>query len=279
MFISDKLAYLELQKTGGSHILKLLNANIAGEQSGKHNRAGDELNGKFVLGSIRNPWDWYVSLWAYGCSGQGSIRRLTTRKNLDLDYLRNVLPASMGKKSLSLGETFRTLMAELKKDVGFWQRVYSDASNPVLFRDWLQRLLNKEHALEFGEGYGFSPISTHSGLLTYRYFRLYTSGAAVYTDSNLYSRGALSAFEKSHLMLNYAIRMESLEKDLLAALAHAGVELPPETQQEMLEQANNKTNASKRKNMEHYYDEACIKLVAEKDAFIIEKYDYQPPVI
>ena len=102
MFVSKDLVFLELQKTGGSHILRLLSQWVKGEIVGKHNRLNWENAGKFVVGSIRNPWDWYVSLWAYGVGGQGAIRA-RTHKGLDFEYYRGMLPKSMGKNWRTCG--------------------------------------------------------------------------------------------------------------------------------------------------------------------------------
>ncbi len=38
MFVSDKLVFTELHKTGGTHIYSWLSRLIGGEQRGKHNR-------------------------------------------------------------------------------------------------------------------------------------------------------------------------------------------------------------------------------------------------
>jgi hypothetical protein len=62
MFVADGLVYLELQKTGGSHICRLLEQYANGRPEGKHNRLTAEYSTHYVIGSIRNPWDWYVSL-------------------------------------------------------------------------------------------------------------------------------------------------------------------------------------------------------------------------
>ena len=71
MFVSEKIVFLELHKTGGSHIGHLLSSLLEGEQVGKHNTLKDLYRNRTILGSIRNPWDWYVSLWPMGVVAVG----------------------------------------------------------------------------------------------------------------------------------------------------------------------------------------------------------------
>ena len=81
MFVNERLIYLQLQKTGCTHVAMLLDKLIGGEQVGKHNRlpARLESEGRLIVGSVRNPWDWYVSLWAFGCEQCGGLAdRLTS---------------------------------------------------------------------------------------------------------------------------------------------------------------------------------------------------------
>ena len=72
MFVAQGLIYLELQKTGGTHIRRLLERYTGGKPVGKHNRLPAGSDADFIIGSIRNPWDWYVSLWAYGVTQRPS---------------------------------------------------------------------------------------------------------------------------------------------------------------------------------------------------------------
>ena len=84
MFITKDLCYLEMYKTGSQHIVKLLEKSVPeGKRIGNHNRPNDEVykSNIYFLGSIRNPWDWYVSLWNFGCEKRGSLyNRLTSKK-------------------------------------------------------------------------------------------------------------------------------------------------------------------------------------------------------
>ena len=81
MFISNKLVYLELHKTGCSHIRRILSIALDGELAGKHNKATKDLftERRVFVGSVRNPWAWYVSLWGYGCDGNGVLHQRLTR--------------------------------------------------------------------------------------------------------------------------------------------------------------------------------------------------------
>ena len=85
MFKSDHIIYIQMQKTGCTHIASLLSSLFNGEQIGKHNAApADDITqkDKFFLSSIRNPWDWYLSLWTYGIQGSGGLRNRLTTRNL-----------------------------------------------------------------------------------------------------------------------------------------------------------------------------------------------------
>ena len=69
MFEADRLLYIDLHKTGCSHIGRLLQETVGGRRLGKHNRPSAMPTDRMIIGSVRNPWDWYVSLWAFGCKG------------------------------------------------------------------------------------------------------------------------------------------------------------------------------------------------------------------
>src|SRR5215471_4451854 len=83
MLISEKLIFIELQKTGSTHIKGLLRKLVGGENDGKHNVPSEELitSGKKFVASVRDPWAWYLSLWSYGCLQKGELyERLTNEK-------------------------------------------------------------------------------------------------------------------------------------------------------------------------------------------------------
>ena len=279
MFVSDRLVFTELHKTGGSHIGKWLARLVDGEQVGKHNRIPEEMWGKFILGSVRNPWDWYVSLWAFGCGGQGSVHRQVTRR-LDWAYATNSLSHEMDRRIPSPWIISRQCWQDLRKPIGDWKETYRDPSDAVGFRRWLAMLMDPARRFDMGEGFGFSPVSNWAGLLTYRYLKLFSRlGDRLYNDRRLNTLVGAGELWRETRLVQFIVHNERLENDLIAALEAAGIPLNPSQKETLLSARHNKTNTSRRLPMAHYYDAASIDLVRKREALIIEEHGYQPPVI
>jgi hypothetical protein len=276
MFVADGLVYLELQKTGGTHICRLLETYLHGRPVGKHHRIPGGSASGYMIGSIRNPWDWYVSLWAYGVGGRGAVRTRTVT-GLDFNYYHRQLPLAMGKNWLTPGELVTSLWHDAVKPVHRWRNTYRDASDPVLFRTWLKMLLDRKRRFDIGEGYGFSPLSEHAGLLSYRYFRLYTTGDSVYRDRRLMQIESIADYDREFNITHGMIRIESLEDDFIRVLSEAGQPLGAEQIESIRNRQLGRTNASERRPAEFYYDDETIGLVARRERYLIEKYGYHAP--
>ena len=133
MYIADRLIYVELPKTACTHIGKLLALVVPGEQRGKHNKPSQaEFDRRPVfLGSVRNPWAWYVSLWAYGCQQEGMLWEALTHGRGSVRGLGwRAAPIYAGRRWL---HSLRQRPAE-------WQRLYSDVQDVQAFRTWLRWL-------------------------------------------------------------------------------------------------------------------------------------------
>lgn len=277
MFISDPLVFVELHKTAGSHIGRCLRTILEGRQVGKHNMVPPELYDRFILGSIRNPWDWYVSLWGFGCDGNGSAYHQATRR-FGWSYYWRQLNKEMGKTWLTPSEYLTQILSDARKPVNAWRDTYRDSSDPACFRAWLKLIMDPEHRYDIGEGYGFSPISHHSGLLTYRFFKLFSRlGQNLYRDPALGRAEGLQAVWAQHGITNAIVRTEALEDELIQALELAGIALSEEDRAFILEGKTQKTNTSTRKPADYYYDDETIALVNQRESFIIQQFDYQPP--
>ncbi len=197
MYVADRLVFVELHKTGGTHIGTWLSRLAPGEQVGKHNRVPPALRDRFVIGSVRNPWDWYVSLWGYGCDSKGAVFQTVTR-GLDFGYLWRDLGIEMGSTGIPVGTMLRQAVADLQRPVAAWRRVYR-------------------------------PVSQWAGILTYRYLKLFTTlDARLYTDTTLATEAGARAALAKHRLVQGIIRTEHLEEDFINALNRAGYALTEE---------------------------------------------------
>lgn len=273
MFLSEKLMYLQLNKTGCTYITNLFEESIPGESLTKHMRIPKafEIKDRKVVGSIRNPWDWYVSLWGFGCDGGGGLyRRLTSRQMRGLGMF--------GQSNLNRLNYFHLLkftMAQIKKPLREWQEVYSDSQSPELFRRWLHMILDSDSRYLIGNGYGFSSISSFAGLLTFFYLEKFVRSPEILFEGRICDMQALEKFDWQDCAVTEFIRLESLKDDFLRVMHDAGYD---SCDFEELK-GKNKNSSSRRKDITYYYDESTVQLVAKKEDFIIKKHGYSIPLL
>ena len=72
MIIGINYQFIHLHKCAGTSIAHLLMTYFNGQRHGGiHN--SENVNNQPIIGCIRNPYSWYVSLWAYGLDGKGQL--------------------------------------------------------------------------------------------------------------------------------------------------------------------------------------------------------------
>lgn len=255
MFISDKLVYLALHKTGCSHTIKLLSSvkELNGKIIGKHNTIYDvspqelgNLEQKIKSGNIRNPWDWYVSLWAFGSMKKGALYEMLIEKRW--------------YKKIKHPQSFFTPVAE-------WKKVYSNVEDKALFRQWLSMLLKKRRKDIIG--FGNKNIPNNIGLMTFRYLQLYSYDFNENVNLlNDFSK--LKTFDEQYNFIDHFIYNDNLEKDFIELMDKAGIDKT--VVNELIKMP--KTNTSKRDSYQQYYDQETIDIVAQSDKLIIDKHNF-----
>ena len=283
MFISDNIIYLQLQKTGCTHIAKLLSDSCGGKQIGKHNWLQEYTQDKHIIGSIRNPWDWYVSLWAYGCKNSGGLNKQLTEKKLKIFFEKILLKIKYANGLKCPYYSWFDLAADLKNIILFkqtnkWKELYNDNNDKILFRAWLKSLYTKQGKISVGEGYSSSSISNFAGFMTYRYCKLYERDFFKKRNfKHIDNYGQLKDFDSENNLLNYTIKTENLTDDFISVMEKTNNFLPNQIKENILN--SGKTNPSKHKDISYYYDEETSNIVMNMEKFIIEKYSYKPPII
>jgi hypothetical protein len=267
MFVSDRIVYIELHKTGCTHIRNILKDVLDGELIGKHNQATPDLfNGdRNFWGSVRDPWVWYTSLWGYGCDNKGAVFGNVTRTHMSI--------RGLGWRSNPFLAILK-LIAMRSRNPQAWKDTYADANDASAFREWLRMIHDEKCMADIGEGYEACPVSRVAGLMTFRYLKLFCTKSNEHNMLNdLLTIEQIKEYEQKNCFINHFIRNETLEADLFHGLRNCGVEIPEKIKLDVLSRP--KTNTSSRKNCpEHYYDTKSANLVAEREALIIEKFGY-----
>lgn len=271
MYVSDDVIYLQLHKTACTHITRVLQAHLGGKTTVKHSPLSIDPGDRLVLGSVRNPWDWYVSLWAFGCMAKGSLFSQLTGSQAKI--LVRLARRSVGDPKNALAR-MSIIPLILASDTGKWEDVYRDASDPQAFRDWLRGILSKEGQVRISDSYSVLPLNEFCGFLTYRFISLFSDQSAWKQESKRISNyDEIESYFNENYAVERFIRQEYVENDLLDIIKSLNVEIKAE------HFSGNRTNSSSHKKVSFYYDEESLDLVAQKDKFIIEKFSYKRPVI
>ena len=275
MIVCDDFIYIQLQKTGCSHIASLLCQLFDCEVKGQHNAATPEqlASAQYFISSIRNPWDWYISLWAYGAQGEGRLMHSLTMSTVpELSKLNFKLPLDMqGDK-----DKFQAQFDIYIKSVQAWRDVYGAGNSVDGFRSWLKLIHDPKNYQYLGEGYSETAITKQCGFMSYRYLRLCCRNLEKLEGTGLeLSVSEVVQFDKANCYIDYFIRQEALEEQLCEALERVR-SLTKEERGLIL--SGGKSNISNRQfSIADYYDRESIDLVQDRDRLIIEKFNYSPP--
>lgn len=274
MLIADKLIFIEFRNTGASHVEKLLQKIVGGEVENKHRAPPEEiLSGRIIFGSVRDPWGWYLSLWAAGCAQQGDLyQRLTSDKTWAKISEKIEANAKARGEQAAAEQVKRVVLPDdlsAERARTFW---YSDPENVEAFREWLRVACSLQTRRTVDPHMAKSPIGKIAGLMTYRYFNLYVRGASD-IPVTVGTQDGLRAFEASNSIVQHVIRQDSVTEDLIKALDRSGIALSDEQRKMIYD-----TKASGRPaRIERFYDEESVELVARREKFIIERFGYHRP--
>ena len=266
MFLTDKLCYLDLHRTGSVQLIKMLKIKMPdGKILGNHGRASNEIanSDRLFIGSIRNPWDWYVSVWSKGCDGKGFPYSRHTRK---------IFFSNLGFKISPIYATV-LFFNQIFKPIRKWKELYSDNKSKKNFKLWLSMIL-KERIYDEGAEYGLSSIKDKCGLYTFRYLSLFSKSTNfLFQKNKSLDHEDIKQIDKKNNLVKFFITTENLLSDFKEALNKLNISL--EKSESDFFSKMEKTNLSyNREIKEYYYDRETIKLIEEYDQFIIEKHKY-----
>ena len=270
MHISENLIFMDLHKTGSSFVSQVLSKVVGGRSTEPHLqiRSSDEIYGKKVLGTIRNPWDWYLSLWAYGCDKRG-------------DFYGRVIKSDSRFRGLGWRqdpyEAAINLFTKRSRQAERWKKTYQDVNDPTAFREWLGMVHNENFWFDYGEGYGRAPLNKFAGLYTYRYLKLYCCAKNRNNALlNISTYDQLVSFEKENCFIDFFITNENLNIDLLRALEKLEIMISKEDRDSIFS-AKKVNTSSKKRGVSFYYDSETRNMIYEREKMIIDKFAYPKP--
>lgn len=269
MFISNKICFVEFGKTGCSFIREIFSKKIKdGVLTKIHDPITDELilSDKIKVGSIRNPYDWYVSLWSFGCLMQkrDPLFSNLTRRKLNPKRILNI------KKNYK--EKIYFLFDQFKKDINFNKELYSDPYNTHNFRNWIKLLFDNKKKNYIGENYSISNTNKFIGYMTFHYLIRFTNKKFHHKlfDKSLINYDDIKNFYIKNNYIDYFIVFEKLNESLINLFNSIDLSIS--------ESDLNKekpVNKSKRlPNIDDYFNAETKDLVKKYDALIFEIHNY-----
>jgi hypothetical protein len=266
MFLSDKLCFIELEKTAVNYIRETFQANINnGKIIGAHNFINENLVKKKLLfvGSVRNPYDWYISRWSYGCFRQynDSLYKNFLKKRLRLSRNQEIKKNNIKKINFFFNQLFKSSI--------YWKKLYENSNDPKNFRIWLKSFLDSEKSKDLAEHYYFSSLFKKFGYLTFKYLLMFTNpnNRQMLFDGSIATQNDIQIFDKKNNYINKFIKFETLDNDIDNILKILGVNF-----NERLD----KLNVSKRVTETDFYFDTEIKdLVWKYDEYIFQKHKYK----
>ena len=250
----EKFIYLDVYKTGSTHINFLLKRIVDDKpvQLKRHapltkGRPFTWKGGKTVFATVRNPWDWYVSMWAYG----------HTVENPLYEHIKK----AFGQEKLN--------------------ELYEMDNPKVAFPLWLRSMHDPEFLAKALMGHRLpnSGLMGFMGFYTYRFLRVTMPYPEIFLRKPfIRSIDGAVAMHKRWAMYDVLMRSETLDQEFSAFAAENGKRLGfvDDAVAIIDRQAESHKNKSKRTldSYRDYYTDDLRDLVAVRDRFFIDRFGY-----
>ncbi|MDH6267687.1 hypothetical protein M2360_003084 [Rhizobium sp. SG_E_25_P2] len=252
----EKFIYLDMYKTGSSYVVALLNRLVAGKpvRAFRHapltkGRPFFWKQGKYAFATVRNPWDWYVSMWSYSIEQPNVVFFRDVRKSLGEDGVNRLFDRSNPKESFRL-----------------WLRSVND---PSFFK-----------TIETENPYAHSSVNPFLGFYSYRFLRVTTPHPALALNrAYLWNMDRAIAHQKRWAIYDHVFKSETLTQDfstfVLENIDRCGFKKNAEAI--LRKHAPQPKNTSTRTltTYRDYYDDELRDLVARRDRLMIDLFGYE----
>jgi hypothetical protein len=243
MIIGKNFFITEMPKTGTTFLRNYFAQYKTIEQTIHHetinqNKRYNLLNFKNRIGIIRNPYEWYLSVWKWSC-----------KKKRGSPFYSDLVSIRLKLKRLILNRRlYKYIFSQITKD----------------------RMLNYKNRQIIGSSYSFVPFK-NLGYMTYIFFSQNVLRKNYNTLYNFkYSLEEVLDYNNSKLYTNIFFKTENLNYNLATFLKTNNIEIKSFN---ILD--NNSTSKILKKNFKNFFSNKNILLIEKNEHYIFKKFKYK----
>ena len=214
---------------------------------------------KYKIGTIRNPYLWYFSLWKWSC-----IKKKNSPIFSDLTSKRIKIKRFKIKKNL-----FKYILCQFLKNKKEIVNIFSDINSKNNFNQFLKILLDFKYRNLVSSDYSFIPHK-NLGFMTY-YFLAHNLSKKHF--ENLYSSeqelSLILKYLDKKLELNYFLKTENLYNGLKIFLKKNNM------QNKQFKKIEKNSSKKTKIHIKNFITKQNLKLIEQKDSYLFEKFKYK----
>ena len=265
MIIGKNFFISEMPKTGTTFLrnyftqYKNIELTIHHETLNENKRY-NLLNFKNRVGVVRNPYEWYLSLWKWSC-----------KEKRGSPIYSDLISVRLKLRRLKLNcRFFSYIFTQLTKDRKKLKDLFDDVNSKKNFNEFLDIMLNLKKRNLIGSEYSFVPFK-NLGYMTYVFFTqnvLRKNYNIMY--NNKYEFSDILAINNSKLYTNYFFKTENLNHNLKKFLFKKNIKI-----KNLKILNNNSTPKILNRNLKNFFSKKNILLIEKKEDYIFKKFKYK----
>ena len=265
MIIGKNFFITEMPKTGTTFLRNYFAQYKNIERTIHHetinqNKRYNLLNFKNRIGIIRNPYEWYLSVWKWSC-----------KKKRGSPFYSDLVSIRLKLKRLILNRRlYQYIFSQITKDRKNLKKLFEDVNSKKNFNKFLDIMLNYKNRQIIGSSYSFVPFK-NLGYMTYIFFSqnvLRKNYNTLYNSK--YSLEEVLNYNNSKLYTNIFFKTENLNYNLATFLKTNNIEIKSFN---ILD--NNTTSKILKRNFKNFFSYKNILLIEKKEHYIFKKFKYK----
>ena len=224
------------------------------------NKRYNLLEFKNRIGIIRNPYEWYLSLWKWSCKKKRGSPIYSDLVSIRLKLKRLILNKRL----------FGYIFSQIIKDRKKLKILFQDVNSKKNFNEFLNIMLNFKNRQIIGSNYSFVPFED-LGYMTYVFFSqnvLRKNYNKIYNSS--YKFNEVLSYNDSKIYTNVFFKTENLNYNLKKFLTKNNMKIKNFN---ILD--DNSTSKVLKKNFKNFFSTKNILLIEKKEDYLFKKFNYK----